>query len=145
MATFTGIAGLFLLLEADFLAMAQILIYVGGILALILFAVMLTPPDLGERRLPRLVATTVLVGCATVFLGLEVARSARWFVRGAPLDGRAPGEFGSAREVGVGFLAPDQYVLAFELAAVILTVALVAAVYIARRKKSDLEPEGGGG
>jgi NADH-quinone oxidoreductase subunit J len=53
MATFTGIAGLFVLLEADFLAMAQILIYVGGILALLLFAVMLTPPDLGERRLSR--------------------------------------------------------------------------------------------
>jgi NADH-quinone oxidoreductase subunit J len=141
MATFTGIAGLFLLLEADFLAMAQILIYVGGILALLLFAVMLTPPDLSERRLPRLVTTSVLIGAAAVFLGLEVARSARWFVRGAPLDGRAGGEFGSAREIGVGFLAPDQYVLAFELAAVILTVALVAAVYIARRKKADLEAE----
>jgi len=66
-------------------------------------------------------------------------------VRGAPLDGRAGGEFGSAREIGVGFLAPDQYVLAFELAAVILTVALVAAVYIARRKRADLEPEREGG
>jgi NADH-quinone oxidoreductase subunit J len=141
MGTFTGIAGFFVLLEADFLAMAQILIYVGGILALLLFAVMLTPPDLSERKLPRVVTTSVLVGAATVFLGLEVARSARWFVRGAPLDGRAGGEFGSAREIGVGFLAPDQYVLAFELAAVILTVALVAAVYIARRKKADLEPE----
>lgn len=145
MATFTGIAGLFLLLEADFLAMAQILIYVGGILALLLFAVMLTPPDLGERRLSRVATTTFLVGCAAVFLGLAVARSAQWFVRGAPLDGRAETEFGSAREIGVGFLAADQYVLAFELAAVILTVALVAAVYIARRKKSDLEPEREGG
>jgi NADH:ubiquinone oxidoreductase subunit 6 (subunit J) len=141
MATFTGIAGFFLLLEADFLAMAQILIYVGGILALLLFAVMLTPPDLGERRLGRILAATVLVGGATLFLGLEVARSATWFVRGAPLDGRAEGDFGSAERIGVGFLALDQYVVAFELAAVVLTVALVAAVYIARRKKSDLEPE----
>lgn len=141
MATFTGIAGLFVLLEADFLAMAQILIYVGGILALLLFAVMLTPPDLGERRLTRILAATVLVGGATLFLGLEVARTANWFVRGAPLDGRAQGEFGSAERIGVGFLALDQYVVAFELAAVVLTVALVAAVYIARRKKSDLEPD----
>lgn len=143
MATFTGIAGFFVLLEADFLAMAQILIYVGGILALILFAVMLTPPDLGERRLPRVAISTVLVGGATAFLGLEVARSAQWFVMGAPLDGRGPsgGEgIGSAERIGVGFLAADQYVVAFELAAVVLTVALVAAVYIARRKKADLEP-----
>jgi len=141
MGTFTGIAGLFVLLEADFLAMAQILIYVGGILALILFAVMLTPPDLGERKLSRVLAATVLVGGATLFLGMRVAGTAGWFVRGAPLDGRAPGEFGSARSIGVGFLGVDQYVVAFELAAVVLTVALVAAVYIARRKKADLEPE----
>jgi NADH:ubiquinone oxidoreductase subunit 6 (subunit J) len=43
--TFGGTAGLFLMLGSDFLAMSQILIYVGGILALILFGVMLTPPD----------------------------------------------------------------------------------------------------
>jgi NAD(P)H-quinone oxidoreductase subunit 6 len=141
MGTFTGVAGLFLLLEADFLAMAQILIYVGGILALLLFAVMLTPPDLGERKLSRILGATMLVGGGTLFLAFEVARNATWFVRGAPLDGRAQGEFGSAERIGVGFLAVDQYVVAFELAAVVLTVALVAAVYIARRKKTDLEPE----
>ena len=49
LATFTGTAGFFLLLGADFLAMAQILIYVGGILALLLFGVMLSPPDIHER------------------------------------------------------------------------------------------------
>jgi NADH-quinone oxidoreductase subunit J len=143
MATFTGVAGLFVLLEADFLAMAQILIYVGGILALLLFAVMLTPPDLGERRLGRILAGTVLVGGASLVLGVQVASSASWFVRGAPLDGRVQEELGSAERIGVGFLAADQYVVAFELAAVVLTVALVAAVYIARRKRSDLEPEAG--
>jgi|SRR5688572_2566493 len=141
MATFTGIAGFFLLLEADFLAMAQILIYVGGILALLLFAVMLTPPDLGERRLGRIAVATVLVGGATLYLGQQVARTAKWFQLGAPLDGRVERDFSSAERIGVGFLALDQYVVAFELAAVVLTVALVAAVYIARRKKSDLEPE----
>jgi len=143
MGTFTGVAGLFVLLEADFLAMAQILIYVGGILALLLFAVMLTPPDLGERKLSRILAATLMVGGGTLYLGMRVASSAHWFVRGAPLDGRAQGEYGSAERIGVGFLAVDQYVVAFELAAVVLTVALVAAVYIARRKKSDLEPEAG--
>lgn len=143
MATFTGVAGLFVLLEADFLAMAQILIYVGGILALLLFAVMLTPPDLGERRLSRILAGTVMVGGAALVLGAQVARSANWFVRGAPLDGRVQEDMGSAERIGVGFLAADQYVVAFELAAVVLTVALVAAVYIARRKRADLEPEAG--
>jgi NADH-quinone oxidoreductase subunit J len=150
MATFSGVAGLFVLLEADFLAMAQILIYVGGILALLLFAVMLTPPDLGERKLSRLAAGVVFVGAGALYLGYQVASTAHWFVRGAPLDGNVAAS-ASAERIGVGFLAagPYQtsagtelgYVVAFELAAVVLTVALVAAVYIARRKRADLEPE----
>jgi NADH-quinone oxidoreductase subunit J len=139
MGTFTGTAGFFVLLEADFLAMAQILIYVGGILALLLFAVMLTPPDLSERKLVRVLSGLALVSGAALWLGLEVAGSARW-IEGPPPAGGATGPIGSAERIGVGFLALDQYVVAFELAAVVLTVALVAAVYIARRKRADLEP-----
>ena len=45
-----------------------------------------------------------------------------------------------ARELGLGFLHPQGYLVPFELAAYLLTVALVAAVYIARRKQADLEP-----
>jgi NADH:ubiquinone oxidoreductase subunit 6 (subunit J) len=45
------------------------------------------------------------------------------------------------QSVGLAFLHPEQYVVAFELAAFLLTVALVAAVYIARRRTADFEPE----
>ena len=144
MSTFSGVAGLFVLLESDFLAMAQILIYVGGILALILFAVMLTPPDLGERKLPRLFAALVLVGAGVFWVSMRVAQTADWVTLSEPRDGQAQlvssslGE--NADRIGVAFLAADQYVVAFELAAIVLTVALVAAVYIARRRRSDLEP-----
>jgi NADH-quinone oxidoreductase subunit J len=142
MSTFTGVAGLFLLLEADFLAVAQILVYVGAILALILFGVMLTPPDLGERKLARVVAGLVLVGGAVTWVGWRVAATARWAIQGAPLDGAVEAQPSSAERIGVGFLALDQYVVAFELAAIVLTVALVAAVYIARRRRADFEEEG---
>lgn len=141
MATFIGIAGLFLLLESDFLAMAQILIYVGGILALLLFGVMLSPPDLEERKLTRVVPGLVLVGAATAALGIAVARNVHWAVDAGAPTGAKPQEFGTAERIGVGFLGADQYVIAFELAAVVLTVALVAAVYIARRRREDLEGE----
>lgn len=154
MATFLGIAGFFILLEADFLAAAQVLIYVGGILALILFGVMLTPPDLGERKLSRVLTGLVLMLGAVGWVSMKVASTVRWATTGAPGDGaidqKAEGAITSAEWIGVGFLAADQYVVAFELAAVVLTVALVAAVYIARRRKVDLEPaptagsEGGG-
>ena len=139
LATFSGTAGLFLLLGADFLAMAQILIYVGGILVLILFGVMLTPPDLTERKLPRVVTGLVLVGGAVAWIGFQVQETVTW----AAVKTLPPVE-SNPRRIGVGFLAADQYVVAFELAAVILTVALVAAVYIARRRESGLEGEMGG-
>ena len=135
MATFSGVAGFFLLLGADFLAMAQLLIYVGGILALLLFGVMLTPPDLKERKLNRVMSGLVLVGAGAAWVGFKVAVTARWAVA----DELPPPQT-HAREIGVGFLAPDQYVVAFELAAVVLTVALIAAVYIARRRRLDFEP-----
>ena len=138
LATFSGTAGLFLLLGSDFLAMAQILIYVGGILALLLFGVMLTPPDLGERKLPRVITGLALVGAAVAWLGFQVRSSVVWATAPEP-----PPLESNARQIGVGFLSARDYVVPFELAAVVLTVALVAAVYIARRKKADLEPEAG--
>src|SRR5262245_43366335 len=128
LATFSGTAGLFLLLGSDFLAMAQILIYVGGILALLLFGVMLTPPDLAERKLPRVIAGLVLVGAAVAWIAFQVRSSVVW----ATAEKLPPVE-SNARRIGVGFLAAKEYVVPFELAAVVLTVALVAAVYIARR------------
>ena len=136
LATFGGTAGLFLLLGSDFLAMAQILIYVGGILALILFGVMLTPPDPTERKLSRVLGGLVPVGAGVAFLAARYAGSVRW--RSAEL---LPPARSHVEELGVGFLAYDEYVIAFELAAVVLTVALVAAVYVARRSRADLEQE----
>lgn len=139
MATFSGVAGLFLLLGSDFLSMAQILIYVGGILALLLFGVMLTPPDLGERKVSRVIGTIALIGGAMLFVALQAT---------AALGGKAvwavaaelPPVRGHATEIGLAFVDPKGYLIAFELAAFFLTVALVAAVYIARRRRGDLQP-----
>jgi NADH-quinone oxidoreductase subunit J len=141
LATFSGVAGLFLLLGADFLAVAQVLIYVGGILALILFGVMLTPPDLAERKLPRVLGGLVTIGAAAFWVSMKVSSTVVWATSNEPL----PPMKTKAKEIGVGFLAADQYVVAFELAAVLLTVALVAAVYIARRKRADIEQPAEGG
>ena len=136
LATFSGTAGLFLLLGSDFLAVAQVLIYVGGILALLLFGVMLSPPDLEERKLVRVLSGLGSIGAGVAWVGFKVQSSVVWAT--AP---ELPPLKSNARAIGVGFLAADQYVIPFELAAVVLTVALVAAVYIARRKKADLMPE----
>lgn len=135
LGTFGGTAGLFLLLGSDFLAMSQILIYVGGILALILFGVMLTPPDLTERKLPRVASGLVAVGAGVAFIAAKVAMTADWVQAAELAEPKS-----ATREIGVGFVAAEEYVIAFELAAVVLTVALVAAVYVARRRVVDLAP-----
>lgn len=134
MGTFVGAAGLFVLLGSDFIAVAQILIYVGGILALLLFGVMLTPPDLTERKLPRVLSGLGLIGAGVAFVAAKVAATVEWSTAEY-----IPPMRSQAEEIGVAFLAPGRYVVAFELAAVLLTVALVAAVYIARRKGTDFE------
>ncbi|MEE8469605.1 MAG: NADH-quinone oxidoreductase subunit J [Planctomycetota bacterium] len=137
MAVFMGVAGFFLLLGNDFLAMAQVLIYVGAILALLLFGVMLSPPDPHERKLSRVGWGVVLIGGGTAFLVSKVAgRMTTWAVAE-----NLPEPTTRARDIGIAFLDPNQYVVAFELAAFLLTVALVAAVYIARRRRVDFEPE----
>jgi len=98
---------------------------------------MLTPPDLTERKLPRIVAGLAAVGAGVAWMASRVTASVHW-----AQSGTLPEPHSRAAELGVGFLAADQYVVAFELAAVVLTVALVAAVYIARRRRSDLEAPG---
>jgi NADH:ubiquinone oxidoreductase subunit 6 (subunit J) len=118
--------------------MSQILIYVGGILALILFGVMLTPPDLTERKLPRVAAGLVAVGAGVAFIAAKVAMTADWVQAAELAEPKS-----ATREIGVAFVAAEEYVVPFELAAVVLTVALVAAVYVARRRTSDLKPEAG--
>lgn len=135
MATFGGVAGLFLLLGSDFLAMMQILIYVGGILVLILFGVMLSPPDLKERKISRVLGGLAAVGLGVAWVGAKVAATVTW----SDPEGLPPMRTRAA-DIGVAFVDPNGYVVPFELAAVVLTVALVAAVYIARRRLADVQP-----
>jgi NADH-quinone oxidoreductase subunit J len=140
MATFGGVAGFFVLLGGDFLAMAQVLIYVGGILALILFGVMLSPPDLTERKVPRVLGGLVLVGAGVAWVAFKVSTTLDPTGVAWAVEPNLPAPRTHAREIGLGFVHPEQYLIAFELAAFFLTVALVAAVYIARRRSADLEP-----
>ena len=96
---------------------------------------MLSPPDLEERKLPRVLGGLAAIGAAAIWIGFKVSSTVVWAT--AP---ELPPLESNARAIGVGFLAAEQYVIPFELAAVVLTVALVAAIYIARRKREDLTP-----
>jgi NADH-quinone oxidoreductase subunit J len=129
MGTFLGVAGVFVLLGADFLGAVQLLVYVGGILVLTLFAVMLThriaDVHVSNRAVGR-VPGFVLV--AAVFASMvHVARGARWV-----LAEHQPAPTGTTYEIGNQLLTT--YVLPFEIASVLLLVVLIGAVVMSRKE-----------
>ncbi|HEY74471.1 MAG TPA: NADH-quinone oxidoreductase subunit J [Thermoflexia bacterium] len=128
--SFFGIAGLYVLLEAPFLAATQMFIYVGGIAILILFALMLTQdmmnPNLtGANRQWGLAALVAVALCAV--LGWTVLNH-NWAVT----PGDVPAE--SIVNLGKALVDPAGLVLPFEVASVMLLVALIGAVTIARER-----------
>ena len=128
MGTLLGVAGTFVMLGADFLGIVQLLVYVGGILVLTIFAVMLThrisDVNVSNRAVGRLPAL-VIVGIAFGWM-VHVARRATWVVKepAAP----APTTYG----IGDAFLT--RYALPFEIASIVLLAALVGAVVVSRKE-----------
>lgn len=124
--SFVGVAGFYVLLEAGFLAAIQLLIYVGAIAVLILFAVMLTRHVMAEEtrlinqqwRIAAAIAGLLFVALALYAVGTE------WRISTAapPAD--------SIVALGKALLGP--YVLPFEVASIVLLVALIGAIVIAR-------------
>jgi NADH-quinone oxidoreductase subunit J len=128
--SFIAVAGYYVLLEAEFLAMVQILVYVGAISILIIFAIMLSrrmmAPDRTTRNEQWLLG---LVAAVALFVILAVVLlSVSW--PSAPSD--APADAISA--LGQALVDPGQFLLVFEVSSVLLLVALVGAVIVARER-----------
>jgi len=125
--TFFGVAGLYVFAGADFIAAVQVLIYVGGILVLLLFGVMLSHRIRGvELKTGTLQMVPGILVCAGVLaLLLRVMRGTAW-----PLVTALPMAPTSAR---LGQLFLTDYLIPFEIVSVLLLAALVGAAFIARR------------
>jgi NADH-quinone oxidoreductase subunit J len=130
---FLGIAGHFFLLRADFLGAAQILIYIGAVAVLILFAIMLTRNVTGTEG-PResLGGTWWLgVGVAAALAGLLCG-----IARRVEMAGALPTGAGTKGTVGdIGRLLVSDWVVPLEIMAVLLTAALIGAVVIAMEEE----------
>jgi NADH:ubiquinone oxidoreductase subunit 6 (subunit J) len=126
--TFFGVAGLYVLLGADFLAATQLLIYVGGILVLLLFGVMLTHKiyDLELKAETTQLAPGLIVAAGLFVILAATAVRTQW-----PSVARPPAP--TTAEIGRLFLG--QYLLPFEAASVLLLVALLGAAMIVRRRR----------
>lgn len=139
-STFFGIGMLYMLLEAPFLAVSQVLVYVGAVSILVLFAIMLTHHITAEGdRLLYERWWVALVICATLFGAILVPTlwKQRWTpVTPPPVTG-ATGEavtLGGPVELGVAFM--QEYFIPFQVAGVLLLVALVGAIVIAYEERS---------
>jgi len=135
-AAFCGIGAAFVLLQAPFLAAIQLLVYVGAIAVLILFAIMLTRHVTGDETLRDLrVGWLLVLLLAAALFGLIVAGLAREpILRASPPA--APG--GSPADLGQALMT--SHVLPFELVSILLTAALIGAVVVAmeaRRRGHD--------
>lgn len=127
--TFFGVAGIYVLLGADFLAIVQIMVYVGGILILLLFGVMLTNKitDVDIRTgtvhlLPAAIGVGILFGALTSVMVYTEWKS-------------EPGEIPITTTFEIGKELLTNYVLIFELLGILLLIALIGAASIARREK----------
>ncbi|MBW1980090.1 MAG: NADH-quinone oxidoreductase subunit J [Deltaproteobacteria bacterium] len=126
--TLFGIAGLFVLLGADFIGIVQVVIYIGGILVLIIFGVMMTQRAKMlplSVQLPGRVLALALTG--TIFGALVLVASKSLWPVASPLPEPAP------TTAAIGNLLLGKYLIPFEVASLLLLAALVGAVLIVRR------------
>lgn len=128
LGTFGGVAGLYVFLGADFVAAVQVLIYVGGILVLILFAVMLTHRISDIRITNRTVGRIPALAAVAVFLGLLV------YAIGETRWAEAPELAYEPTTAVIGNLFLGDYLLPFQIAAVVLLVALIGAITLSRKE-----------
>jgi NADH-quinone oxidoreductase subunit J len=122
----TGTAGIFLLLDAEFLAAVQILLYAGGVVTVVVFAIVVTERLVGTR----LSQTNRHVVRGAVAAAVVLTLVIRW-IRRAP-DVARPEIWAGDITRTIGSTLLTQHALAFELLAVLLLVALIGASYFAR-------------
>jgi NADH-quinone oxidoreductase subunit J len=133
---FFNAAGLMLLLGAEFIAMLVVIVYVGAVAVLFLFVVMMLDVDFASLRsgFTRNLPFGLLV--ALVLLAETVVAVSAWQA-GPALSGHAIPEASQPNIVALGQLLYSRYLLAFELAGLILLVAMVGAIVLTLRSRGD--------
>lgn len=132
--TLLSVAGLYLMLYAPFVAGVQIIVYAGGIMVLFLFVIMLVNIERvsKERQFNRMWPVGLGAACALLALFLSV------FVKGRSLFDRpnAPlsDKFGPDNTQQIGIMLYGNYMFAFEIASLLLLVAILGAVIMAKKR-----------
>lgn len=145
MLSFFGVAGFYVLLESGFMASAQLLIYIGAISIVIIFAIMMTrrlmnteESAFNTQMLASALASVLIFALMTfVILSVWGPTGTIFPATGAPqtlADGSSiePTLLNTVVELGHSLVSSDAYVLPFELASILLFAALVGSIVVAR-------------
>jgi NADH-quinone oxidoreductase subunit J len=136
--SFGALAGLYVVLDAPFVAVTQIIIYAGAIMVVFLFVVMLLNVPREEPSPPGLLAAArgrTIGGLLTLVLAIELVWALshvyeEWFRAGVPAA-----RLTSVREIGIALFTT--YSFAFEVTSILILVAMVGAVVLARRERTE--------
>ena len=131
LGAFMGVVGIYVMLAADFVAMVQLLVYVGGILVLTIFAVMLTQGIADVTVSNRAVGVAPALAISLIAGGVMAyaIRRTHWHVAASV----AP----SPTTYGIGNAFLGDYVLPFEIASLVLLAALIGAIVISRHEAGN--------
>jgi NADH-quinone oxidoreductase subunit J len=127
--TFFSLAGIYLLLQAEFLAVVQVLIYAGGVSILMIFGIMLTKPEEGSPSRSFQYHQWLSLAAVTGFFVIIMA-----IIYQTPILTPAVKE-NSATVQSIGSTLFKDYAIPFELASILLLVALIGAIVLARKEQ----------
>ena len=130
-------AGIWLILEAEFLALTLVLVYVGAVMVLFLFVVMMLDIDLAplKESFTKYLPLGILVAALITIEMIAVLGAAHFGLDIAPYPIPYPADYSNTKEIGL--LLYTVYVYPFEIASVILTVAIIAAITLTLRQKKS--------
>ncbi|GAB4387042.1 NADH-quinone oxidoreductase subunit J [Albidovulum sp.] len=137
---FLSSAGLFVLLGAEFVAMLLVIVYVGAVAVLFLFVVMMLDVDFAELKgeMARYMPLGLLVG-VVILMQLGIAFGAWQSASTAEAMRNAPAPEGVQNTAALGMLIYDRYILLFQLAGLILLVAMIGAIVLTLRHRKDVK------
>jgi len=131
-----GVAVIFVLLDAGFLAVVQVLVYIGAIAILMIFAVMLTRGDVSREQEPVNTGFGWALLLAALFCFGLIILIGQW----PGVNSQAPAlsaDTNTVLDLGIALVSPDGYVIPFEVASVLLLAALIGALVVARPHKKN--------
>jgi NADH-quinone oxidoreductase subunit J len=132
--TLAGVAGLYFLLSAEFLAAVQLVVYAGGTLILIIFGVMLTSKSPFSRLQPKRWEVAVAVALGTALLAVLIAGFHTMFSSMQPADGPLP-EGARYPMEKLGQVLLGDYLVPFEVVSVLLLTVMIGAAYLAKARR----------